>query len=137
MSDWNRPLTKAEMDAIRVASGGIRGEHQDARNEQKVRENFWSKFRRVAQHIPFAEDVLGAFFCATDPATPLRVRAVLFAALVYFLWPSSFIPRLAIAAGLFDEAAVLLVTVRTLGGAIRPQHRERARAVLRGNLQTA
>jgi uncharacterized membrane protein YkvA (DUF1232 family) len=132
--DWNRPLTRAEMDAIRLAAGV---EPRAARNERKVRANFWARFTKIARHIPFAEDVLAAFYCATDPKTPVSVRAVLFAALVYFLWPSSFIPRLAISLGLIDEAAVLLVTIRTLGGAIKPEHRADAHATLHPEAQAA
>ncbi len=127
MAGFWGPLTKEEMDAMRRAEGV---DPRAARSEHRVREGFWRRFMRVARHIPFAEDVLAAFYCATDPTTPFQVRAVLFAALAYFLWPSSFIPRLAIAAGLLDEAAVLVVTLRTLGGAIKPHHREKARATL-------
>lgn len=125
--EWNRPLTKQEMDAIRHATG----------NEKKVREGFWQKFRRIARHVPFAEDILAAYYCATDPRTSFRVRAMLFAALVYFFWPTNIIPRVAIAVGLFDEAAVLLMTVRTVGGAIKPEHRERARATLGTQMKAA
>jgi uncharacterized membrane protein YkvA (DUF1232 family) len=132
--DWNRPLTKAEMDAIRRAAGV---EPSASRNERKVRANFWARFAKVARHIPFAEDVLAAFYCATDTKTPLQVRAVLFAALVYFLWPSSLIPRLALTIGLLDETAVLLATIRTLGGAIRPEHRAHAHATLHPEAQAA
>lgn len=125
--DWNKPLTKAEMEAIRNAAG----------NEKRVRDGFWEKFRRIARHVPFAEDILAAYYCATDTGTSFRVRAMLFAALVYFLWPTNIIPRVAIAIGLFDEAAVLLVTIRTLGGAIKPEHREKARATLGVEMQAA
>ena len=133
MTGWNNPLSKAEMDAMRDAEGvrrTLRAFRPGGRNERNVRERFWPRFRAIARHVPFAQDVLAAFFCATDPRTPLRVRAILFAALVYFLWPGSAIPRFAIAIGLLDEAAVLLMTVRTLGGAIKPEHYEKARAVL-------
>src|SRR5579871_4194483 len=98
--DWNRPLTKAEMEAMRRAAGI---DPRASRYEHKVRQGFWPRFRRIAGRVPFAEDVLAAFLCATDSRTPFRVRATLFAALVYFLWPSNIVPRLAIAVGLFDE----------------------------------
>lgn len=131
MADWERPLTKSEMDAIR---GVLADPARHRRNEQRVRDGFWQRFRRIAGHIPFAVDVLAAFYCATDPNTSFRVRAILFAALVGFLWPSSFIPRLAFAVGILDEAAMLMIFVRTLGGAIKPEHYAHAREVLRRGL---
>src|SRR5882724_2163012 len=115
-----RPLTKAEMAAIRAATA----EPGETRHERRVRAEFWTRFWALAKHLPFAEDVLAAFYCATDPQTPLRVKAMLFAALVYVLWPANVVPRVAIALGLFDEAAVLLVTLRSFGHAIKPEHRE-------------
>ena len=33
-------------------------------------ERFWRKVRRVAARIPFAEDLLAAYFCAVDRKTP-------------------------------------------------------------------
>jgi uncharacterized membrane protein YkvA (DUF1232 family) len=129
--DWNRPLTKAEMAAIRAAAAEP-GESA----ERRIRSQFWVRFRRIARHVPYAEDVLAAFYCATDPLTPLRVKAVLFAGLAYLLWPTNLVPRVAIALGVIDEAAVLLVTVRSFGQAIKPEHRARAREVLAADWPT-
>ena len=44
-----------------------------ARNEARVRAGFWRKFLRVASFIPFGEDLLAAYYCATDADVPLRV----------------------------------------------------------------
>jgi uncharacterized membrane protein YkvA (DUF1232 family) len=40
------------------------------RDEAAVRRNFWSKFGKFASHIPFAEDLLTAYYCALDRQTP-------------------------------------------------------------------
>ena len=130
--DWNRPLTKAEMAAVRAAAA----EPGESAAERRIRSQFWPRFKRIARHVPYAEDVLAAFYCATDPLTPLRVKAVLFAGLAYLLWPTNLVPRVAIALGVIDEAAVLLVTVRSFGQAIKPEHRVRARELLAADWPT-
>jgi uncharacterized membrane protein YkvA (DUF1232 family) len=60
--------------------------------EQKVRSGFWGKLKRVAGHVPFVEDLVAAYYCAMDPATPIRVRGMLLAALAYFIMPIDLIP---------------------------------------------
>lgn len=103
---------------------------QFSRDRAEVEEGFWPKFRRVAGRIPFAEDLLTAYYAAIDPRTPFRVRATLFGALAYFVMPVDMIPDLVAGLGFTDDAAVLAAALRTLAGHIRPGHRERARQVL-------
>src|SRR5262245_45007129 len=45
--------------------------------EARVRRDFWPKLRRSLARIPFVEDLLSAYFCAIDPATPKRTKAIL------------------------------------------------------------
>src|SRR2546426_10335512 len=56
---------------------------QAARDEARVRRGFWSKAKRVAAPLPFAEDLLSAYYCAFDRATPIQVKAALRGALAY------------------------------------------------------
>jgi hypothetical protein len=45
--------------------------------ERKVRTDFWSKLKRFAGQVPFVEDIVAGYYCALDPATPMRVRGCL------------------------------------------------------------
>src|SRR4029450_5055755 len=63
-----------------------------ADRERKVRRDFWSKLKRFAGMVPFVEDLVAAYYCALDPATPMRVRGMLLAALAYFILPVDLIP---------------------------------------------
>lgn len=119
--DWKKPLSRAEMDDMR----------RSARDEQRVRERFWESLKRIARNLPFAEDLVAAFYCATDPTTDLKVRATLFGALAYFILPIDIIPDIAPLIGFGDDAAVLALALRTVAGAIRPEHRDKAKAALR------
>lgn len=95
----------------------------------------WRKLARVLAAIPFAEDLVAAWFCARDPATPRYVRAVLFGAVAYFLMPMDVIADYLVGVGFTDDAAVIAMVLSALGRHIEPWHREAARrrlADLRG-----
>lgn len=106
-----------------------------ARDEATVRRGFWAKARRVAAGLPFAEDLLAAYYCAFDYQTPVQVKAALLAALAYFVVPFDFMPDVLPALGFTDDAAVLATAVRMVAAYIRPEHREAARAAIARQLR--
>jgi uncharacterized membrane protein YkvA (DUF1232 family) len=91
---------------------------------------FWRKTRRLAARLPFAHDLLAAYYCAFDRETPLHVKAALMAALAYFVVPTDAIPDFLPVLGYADDATVVVAAVRLVAEHIRPLHREAARAVL-------
>ena len=101
-----------------------------AGDRERVRSDFRRKFRRVASHLPFAEDLLAAFYCAFDRATPKHIQISLLGALAYFILPFDFLPDFLPVLGFTDDAAVLATAIRMIAGQIKPEHRERARATL-------
>jgi uncharacterized membrane protein YkvA (DUF1232 family) len=103
---------------------------QAARDERDVRRAFWGKARRVAAGLPFAEDLLAAYYCAFDRTTPLQVKAALVGALAYFVLPFDAVADVLPVLGYADDAAVLLTALRLVSGHIRPEHRDAARAAL-------
>jgi uncharacterized membrane protein YkvA (DUF1232 family) len=105
-------------------------QHRFARDEQRVRRDFWSKAKRVAARLPFAEDLLAAYYCAFDYNTPFHVKAALVGALAYFVLPFDFIPDFLPLIGYADDAAVLMTALRLVAGHLRPEHREAARRAL-------
>jgi uncharacterized membrane protein YkvA (DUF1232 family) len=113
----------AAWNAAGFAGGG-------GRNEDDVRREFWTKVKRVAARLPFAEDLLAAYYCAFDRATPLQVKAALMSALAYFVLPFDFIPDFLPLLGFTDDAAIVLTAIRMVGAHMRPEHRLAARAAL-------
>jgi uncharacterized membrane protein YkvA (DUF1232 family) len=93
-------------------------------------ERFWRKVRRVAARIPFAEDLLAAYFCAVDRHTPTYVRAVLCGAVAYFVLPADMIPDVLAPLGFTDDASVIAAALAAVGSHLRPHHRDAARARL-------
>lgn len=96
----------------------------------KVRKSFWPTLRRAAGRIPFAEDLVAAYFCALDPQTPFRARAILMAALAYFVLPIDAVPDMLVGIGFADDATVLMTALTLLGSHLKPVHREAARHAL-------
>ena len=101
-----------------------------AGKQARLRRDFWPKLKRNLARIPFAEDLIAAYFCALDPATPTRAKAILLGALAYFIMPADLVPDFVIALGFVDDAAVLMAAVNAIGANMKPHHRERAREVL-------
>ena len=106
-------------------------------DEERLRRDFWTKAKRVAGKLPFAEDLLAAYFCAFDYATPVQVKAALIAALAYFVLPFDVVPDILPLVGYGDDAAVLVTALRMVAGHVRPEHREAARRALAGGLDDA
>ena len=103
-----------------------------AREDSLVRQGFWRKLRQAMGRIPFAEDAVAAFYCATDPSTPTYVRAVLIGALAYFIMPMDVIPDMIAGLGFTDDASVLLAALSAVGGHLKPRHRAQAQAFFAG-----
>src|SRR5260370_7325592 len=75
--DW--PPRRTEEDVLRrmtmpfeqAAAWGQGGfEARGDRDEARVRRDFWRKAARVPARLPFAEDLLAAYCCASSHPTP-------------------------------------------------------------------
>lgn len=101
-----------------------------AKDPERVRRNFWLKLKRVATKLPFAEDLLAAYYCAFDRETPRHVQVALLGAIAYFVLPFDFVPDMLPVLGFTDDAAVLATTIRMVASHITPEHRAAAHAAL-------
>ncbi|SFJ90480.1 Uncharacterized membrane protein YkvA, DUF1232 family [Bosea sp. OK403] len=100
------------------------------RDEARFGAEFLGRLKRVAKRVPFAEDLLAAWICTRDPATPRRVRLTLLAALGYFVLPLDAIPDFLPVIGFTDDAAVIAAALAAVAGSITPEHREKAKRTL-------
>lgn len=91
---------------------------------------FWDKLKRVIGRIPFAEDLVAAWYCALDGDTPPYVRAVLLGAVAYFVLPADLIPDFLVGLGYTDDATVLAAAIAAVGRHLQPKHRAKARQAL-------
>lgn len=99
-------------------------------NPERLRESFWKKLKRVTAQLPFAEDLLAAYYCAFDRETPRHVQVALLGAIAYFVLPFDFMPDMLPVLGFTDDAAVLATAIRLVSGHITSEHRQAARAAL-------
>jgi uncharacterized membrane protein YkvA (DUF1232 family) len=100
------------------------------KDENNVRQNFWPKLQKNLARIPFASEVLAAWYCATDAKTPLKVKGTLFGALAYFILPFDVIPDVILGLGFTDDLAVLITAMTLVKNHITQDHRDRATATI-------
>ncbi|MEL6748532.1 MAG: YkvA family protein [Pseudomonadota bacterium] len=91
-----------------------------------VRASFWPYLRKFAAQLPFTDDLLAAYYCAFDDATPRHVRMTLLSALAYFVLPIDAVPDVIAGLGFTDDAAVLAAALRVVSQHILPEHRTAA-----------
>lgn len=111
-------------------------EREQESRARRVRKHFWKTLKKAAGRIPFTEDLVASYYCALDPKTPARVRAILLAALAYFVLPFDFVPDLLVGIGFTDDIAVLMAALASVRKHITPAHYAAARHSLSQNPDT-
>ena len=117
-------------------SAGFEPADRLAEDRESVRRRFWVKLKRVVARLPFAEDLLAAYYCAFDKETPRHVQGALLGAIAYFILPFDFIPDMLPVLGFTDDAAVLATAIRLVAAHITEDHRRAARAALKRGVET-
>ena len=115
---------------MKSASAAMNDDEKLKRDEQTVLRDFWVKFRQFAAQVPFAEDLLTAYYCAFDRNTPTHVRVALIGALLYFISPFDLVPDMLPIIGFTDDAAVVAGAIKLVWNQIKPEHRDAAREAL-------
>lgn len=110
---------------IEILEPGSDEEQSD--QEQNVRRKFWPTFRKAFAQLPFAEDVVTAYYCALDEKTPAHAKGILLAALAYFVLPIDIIPDFIVAIGFGDDIAILTAAITTLRSHMTDDQRQAAR----------
>ena len=108
-----------------------------AQDRESLRRRFWGKLKRVVAKLPFAEDLLAAYYCAFDKETPRHVQVSLLGAIAYFILPFDFVSDVLPVLGFTDDAAILATAIRMVAGHITQEHRDAARAALKRGIDTA
>ncbi|MDQ2633912.1 MAG: YkvA family protein [Pseudomonadota bacterium] len=114
-------------DTTRSAHTDNTAAHAD---EGDVREKFWRTAKKAARQVPFMDEVVAAYYCALDSNTPLRAKAILLAALGYFVLPADTIPDIVLGLGFTDDAAVLTAAIAAVRAHMTPAHRTAAKQAL-------
>jgi uncharacterized membrane protein YkvA (DUF1232 family) len=115
------PISQPDLD-----SEGVHLPMVVTRNEETVREGFWPKIAKVLAQVPFATEVIAAYYCAFDRGTPLRVKGILLAALAYFVMPIDIIPDFILGLGFTDDMTVIVTAIAAIRAHMKPEHRVKA-----------
>ena len=102
-----------------------------SRNENQVREKFLPKLARVLASVPFAEDLVAAYYCALDRNTPMKAKGILFGALAYFILPLDAVPDLLPGIGYVDDLGALGAALLTVASYVDEDVKRRARERMR------
>ncbi|WP_457940063.1 YkvA family protein [Mesorhizobium sp. 10J20-29] len=112
------------------ASDSTRGTTEQGAGEADLRQKFWRTARKAGRQVPFMDEVVAAYYCALDGNTPFRAKAILLAALGYFVLPTDSIPDIILGFGFTDDIAVLTAAISAVRAHITPAHRLAARQAL-------
>jgi len=80
-----------------------------------VDENLWGKLEKSGKRISFAKDILALYRYMKDPLVKWYRKAIVVAALVYFIVPIDSIPDLTPFFGYLDDLGVITALLKYLG----------------------
>ena len=101
---------------------GGRREEDIKKDVKYVEENLWAKIERVGKKISFAKDALALFYYMKDPLVSWYRKAIVAAALIYFISPIDTIPDLAPLFGYLDDLGVITALIKFLGSELIPYY---------------
>jgi uncharacterized membrane protein YkvA (DUF1232 family) len=83
--------------------------------EKFVDENLWGKLERSGKRISFAKDILALYRYMKDPLVRWYRKAIVVAALIYFIVPIDTIPDITPLFGYLDDLGVITALLKYLG----------------------
>ena len=100
----------------------------DENNVQKkieyVDENLWGKLEKSGKKISFAKDIMALYRYMKDPFVKWYRKAIVVAALIYFIVPIDSIPDLTPLFGYLDDLGVIAALLKYLGSELIPFYPE-------------
>ncbi|MEJ2506417.1 MAG: YkvA family protein [Ignavibacteriaceae bacterium] len=110
--------------------GGNREENSEedyAEKEKYIEENLWYKLEKVGKKISFARDVMALYRYMKDSFVSWHRKAIVIAALIYFISPIDSIPDLTPFFGYLDDLGVITALLKFLGSELVPYYDSRYR----------
>jgi len=98
--------------------GKVEEEYDEAEVQKKmefVDENLWGKLEKSGKRISFAKDILALYRYMKDPFVKWYRKAIVVAALVYFIVPIDTIPDITPLFGYLDDLGVITALLKYLG----------------------
>jgi len=102
--------------------GGKRKEDTSEKIEF-VENNLWTKLESVGRKISFAKDILALVNYMRDSYVSWHRKAIVVAALIYFISPIDTIPDLTPLFGYLDDLGVITALLKFLGSELIPYYK--------------
>lgn len=124
MKDRNPEIVPLEddifegMDDLGALNFGQMNEEkmEDYKEKEKyVDENLWNKLEKSGKKVSFAKDILALYRYMKDPFVKWYRKAIVVAALVYFIVPIDTIPDMTPLFGYLDDLGVITALLKYLG----------------------
>jgi len=87
-----------------------------------VDENLWGKLEKSGKRISFAKDILALYSYMKDPFVKWYRKAIVVAALIYFIVPIDTIPDITPLFGYLDDLGVIAALLKYLGSELIPYY---------------
>jgi uncharacterized membrane protein YkvA (DUF1232 family) len=97
---------------------GGQSEEDLVKQAELVEENLWGKLEKTGKRISFAKDILALYRYMKDPSIRWFRKAIVIAALIYFIVPIDTIPDLTPLFGYLDDLGVITAVLKYLGNEI-------------------
>ncbi len=94
---------------------GGKSEEDVEEDIEYVEENLWSKLEKSGKKISFARDIVALYNFMKDPLIRWHRKAIVIAALIYFIVPIDAIPDLTPFFGYLDDLGVITALLKYLG----------------------
>ena len=114
--------------------GNRKGKYSESQNEEDVQkkieyvdENLWGKLEKSGKRISFAKDILALYSYMKDPLVKWYRKAIVVAALIYFIVPIDTIPDITPLFGYLDDLGVLTALLKYLGSELMQYYPEEYR----------
>jgi uncharacterized membrane protein YkvA (DUF1232 family) len=98
--------------------GRVEEKYDEAEVQKKmdyVDENLWGKLEHSGRRISFAKDILALYRYMKDPLVRWYRKAIVVAALIYFIVPIDTIPDITPLFGYLDDLGVITALLKYLG----------------------
>ena len=98
---------------------GGKSEEDIEEDMEYVDENLWSKLEKGGKRISFARDIVALYNFMKDPIVRWHRKAIVVAALIYFIVPLDTIPDLTPFFGYLDDLGVITALLKYLGSELK------------------
>ena len=89
-----------------------------------VDENLWGKLEKSGKRVSFAKDILALYRYMKDPLVKWFRKAIVVAALIYFIVPIDTIPDITPLFGYLDDLGVITALLKYLGSELMDYYPE-------------